>query len=103
MPLLWLSLAFLLGMVLADALGFSRWLWLGLAVAFVLLAVFGGIWLDARLGTRPWFTLGLLVLSIPISLAAMFYVVKTAVSKIKPIPPQATKSTLKEADLGDDA
>lgn len=74
-----------------------------LTLIIVLLAVFGGIWLDARLGTRPWFTLGLLVLSIPISLAAMFYVVKTAVSKIKPIPPQATKSTLKEADLGDDA
>lgn len=47
MPLLWLSLAFLLGMVLADALGFSRWLWLGLAVAFVLLAVF-----DRRLRSR---------------------------------------------------
>jgi len=74
-----------------------------LTLIIVLLAVFGGIWLDARLGTRPWFTLGLLVLSIPISLAAMFYVVRTAVSKIKPIPPKATKSTLKEADLGDDA
>lgn len=73
-----------------------------LTLIIVLLAVFGGIWLDTRLGTRPWFTLGLLVLSIPVSLAAMFFVVKKAVSKIKPIPPKATKPTLKEANLGDD-
>ncbi|MEJ5202549.1 MAG: hypothetical protein WHV66_10000, partial [Anaerolineales bacterium] len=47
MPLLWLSLAFLLGVVLADALAFSLWLWLGLTIMFVLLAVF-----DRRLRNR---------------------------------------------------
>ncbi len=49
----------------------------------VLAAVFGGIWLDGRFGTRPWFTIGLLVVSIPVSLAAMFVIVRAAVSRIK--------------------
>ncbi|KPL84264.1 hypothetical protein SE15_03730 [Thermanaerothrix daxensis] len=73
-----------------------------LTLIIVLVAVLGGIWLDARLGTRPWFTLGLLVLSIPISLAVMFYVVRAATAKIKPVPPKTTKPTLEEANLGDD-
>ena len=50
MPLLWLSLSFLLGIMLSDLLpGFSWQLWLGLVVAFVLLGIF-----DHRL--RRWLT-----------------------------------------------
>ncbi|WP_299027220.1 AtpZ/AtpI family protein [uncultured Thermanaerothrix sp.] len=73
-----------------------------LTLIIVLVAVIGGIWLDARLETRPWFTLGLLVLSVPISLAVMFYVVRAATAKIKPVPPKAKKPALEEASLGDD-
>lgn len=40
MPLLWLSLAFLFGVVLADALALHIWAWLGLLVCFALLAFF---------------------------------------------------------------
>jgi F0F1-type ATP synthase assembly protein I len=54
-----------------------------ITLIIVLAAVFGGIWLDGHFDTRPWFTIGLLVISVPISLLAMFVIVRAAVSKIK--------------------
>ena len=56
-------------------------------LVIIVLAVLGGLWLDARFDTRPIFTLVLLVLSIPISLAAMLYIVRLVTSKIKASPP----------------
>ena len=56
-------------------------------LVIIVLAVLGGLWLDARFDTRPVFTLVLLVLSIPISLAAMLYIVRLVTSKIKASPP----------------
>ena len=58
-----------------------------LTLLIVLLAVFGGLWLDARFQTRPAFTIGLVIASIPVSLAIMFFVVRLATSKIKAGPP----------------
>ncbi|MEN4013645.1 MAG: AtpZ/AtpI family protein [Chloroflexota bacterium] len=70
----------------------------------VLAAVFAGLWLDNRYATRPWFTLGLLVVSIPISLGLMFWIVRLAVSKIKPGSGKPQESTSKEEKgLGNDA
>jgi F0F1-type ATP synthase assembly protein I len=54
-----------------------------LTLVIVLGAVFLGLWLDSILGTRPWFTLGLVVVSIPVSLITMLVVARTAISKIK--------------------
>lgn len=59
-----------------------------LTLVVVLAAVLGGLWIDARFQTRPMFTLIFLLASIPISLAAMFYVVRLATSKIKAGPPK---------------
>lgn len=59
-----------------------------LTLVVVLAAVFGGLWVDARYQTRPMFTLIFILASIPISLAAMFYVVRLATSKIKAGPPK---------------
>jgi F0F1-type ATP synthase assembly protein I len=36
-----------------------------------LLALFLGLWLDQQLGTRPMFTLGLVLASVPVTLIAM--------------------------------
>ena len=55
-----------------------------LTLIIVLGAVLGGLWLDANFQTRPLFTFILLIASIPISLVAMFFVVRLATSKIKP-------------------
>lgn len=54
-----------------------------LTLVIVISAVLGGMALDARLNTRPWFTVGLLVASIPLSLILMFFVVRKAVAKLK--------------------
>lgn len=48
-----------------------------LTVVVILLALGTGIWLDSRLGTKPWFTLGLVLASIPVSL---YMVVRMALS-----------------------
>jgi hypothetical protein len=53
----------------------------------ILVAVLGGLWLDARFDSRPVFTVILLLVSIPISLGAMLYIVRLFTSKIKAGPP----------------
>lgn len=77
----------------------SRQYWLNLTLAgaagqvgcvtlvIILAAVLGGLWLDSLFHTRPVFTLGLLLASIPISLAAMLLIVRLVTSKIIAGPP----------------
>ncbi len=55
-----------------------------LTLVIVLAAVFGGLALDSQLGTKPWFTIGLLVASIPVSIFAMIFLVKKAIARIRP-------------------
>ncbi|MFN7036257.1 MAG: AtpZ/AtpI family protein [Bellilinea sp.] len=75
-----------------------------ITLVIVLAAVFAGIWLDNRFETRPWFTVGLLVMSVPVSLVIMFWIVRLAVSKIKPGSGQPNKSDKKEeTGLGNNA
>jgi len=39
-----------------------------LTIALVVLSVLAGRWLDTEFGVRPWFTIGLLVASVPVAL-----------------------------------
>ncbi len=54
-----------------------------LTLFIVLVALLGGLWLDGRMGTRPMMTIGLMVLSIPVTLVAMLWVVHRATSRIR--------------------
>jgi F0F1-type ATP synthase assembly protein I len=54
-----------------------------LTLVIVLGAVFVGLWLDGIFQTRPWFTIGLVIASIPISVIMMVIVTRLAVKKIK--------------------
>lgn len=72
-----------------------------LTLVIILAAVFGGLALDARLDTKPWFTIGLLVVSIPLSLGLMFFVVRKTVSKLKLDEPQEKRS--EEDGIGKDS
>jgi F0F1-type ATP synthase assembly protein I len=54
-----------------------------LTLVIVLGAVFLGLWIDLQLGTKPWFTIGLVLVSIPVSLVVMLLVARAAISKIK--------------------
>ncbi len=51
----------------------------------ILAALFIGLTADKFLGTRPLFTLGLLVLSAPLSIFLMFRIAMKAIAKIKPL------------------
>lgn len=75
-----------------------------LTLVIILAAVFGGLWLDAQYQTKPWFTLGLLIISIPISLTVMFFVVRLTLKKLKEnVEKQQQELKKKEADLGGNA
>jgi len=54
-----------------------------LTLAVVLIALLTGIWLDGKFDTRPWFTLGLVILSIPVSLLVIVVVARRAILKIR--------------------
>jgi hypothetical protein len=66
-----------------------------LTLVIIFAALFLGRYLDSRFGNDNWFTFGLLVGSIPVSLIAMVFVSRAAVRKIK--LPAATKE---EQDVG---
>jgi hypothetical protein len=54
-----------------------------LTLVILLGAIFCGIWLDGRFGTKPLFTIGLAVASIPVTLVVMLWVVKAATSRLQ--------------------
>lgn len=68
-------------------------------VLIVFGALLGGLWLDNWLKTRPLFTVGLMLGSVPVTLLVMFWLVKSAVAKIQPVVP-AQKQT-KEEESGE--
>ncbi len=74
-----------------------------LTFVIILGAVFLGLWLDSRFGTKPWWTIGLVLGSIPVSIIVMLYVVRLAVSKIKTKNGRAQTTQPEEADLGDNS
>lgn len=56
-----------------------------LTVVVIFVALIGGLWLDKWLGTRPLFTILLLVGSVPVTLFLMFRIVRAATERIKPV------------------
>lgn len=61
----------------------------GFLTLFVILAsLFGGLWLDRQFDTKPLFTLILLLVSVPVTLMMMFWIVNKATSRIKPTSPK---------------
>lgn len=59
-----------------------------LTVGIIVIALVAGIFIDSRLGTKPWFTLGFIVASVPVSLLAMVLVARSLVNKIRPEAPK---------------
>jgi hypothetical protein len=62
-------------------------------VVLIVLALFGGMYLDARLDTHPVFTIGLVLVSVPLSLYAMVRMVLSATSMIRTPPPAGPTPT----------
>jgi ABC-type dipeptide/oligopeptide/nickel transport system permease component len=64
------------------------------SVVIIFTAFFLGLWLDSRTGSRPLFTISLLVLSVPVSLFTMLKIATGAVKRIIPqVPPNNTQGT----------
>lgn len=65
----------------------------------IFLALFAGLWIDKILSTRPLFTIGLVIVSIPVTIVLMLRLVKVATSRIKPDP---IKPSAEEQNRGTD-
>jgi F0F1-type ATP synthase assembly protein I len=54
-----------------------------LTTVIVLASVFGGLWLDKTFGTKPLFTLILLLAGIPISVLLMLFISRRTLARMK--------------------
>ena len=62
-----------------------------LTVVIVLAALFGGLWLDNYFATdNPFFTIGLMIASVPVTLALMLWIVRRTTARL--LPPDSPKS-----------
>jgi len=73
-----------------------------LTLVIVLAALFLGLYLDRQFNTKPAFTIGLILGSIPVSLVVMFFVVRSAVNRIKPSIEEKKSVSQEGSDLGGD-
>jgi MFS family permease len=69
-------------------------------VGFVVFALLVGLWLDAQTGVRGLFTIGLLIISVPVSLLVMVWMALAMVKRIQTPPSPQTRedSTYTEED-----
>jgi F0F1-type ATP synthase assembly protein I len=54
-----------------------------LTLVIILASVFGGLWLDNTFGTKPIFTLALLIAGIPLSVFLMLVVARRTLARLK--------------------
>jgi hypothetical protein len=54
-----------------------------LTLLIILAALFGGLWLDNLPGTKPLFTIILMIASVPVTLVLMFWVVRKATARLR--------------------
>jgi F0F1-type ATP synthase assembly protein I len=73
-----------------------------LTTVIVVAALMAGLFLDSRLGTRPTFTILITVLSVPLTLAAMLWVVRRVTSRLKSDPSRNKEKLQEEANRGTD-
>lgn len=70
-------------------------------LVIVIAAVFGGIWLDRVLGTRPLFIISLVLLSAPVSLFLTYRIAKRAAQDLQPPPVPGQDDPDKEDSSGE--
>ncbi len=69
-----------------------------LTLVIVIGALIGGLWLDSRLHSRPIFTILLMIASVPVTLVAMFWVVRKTTAQIR----TESKPTSSQPGSGDE-
>jgi F0F1-type ATP synthase assembly protein I len=59
-------------------------LWVaGLTLVTIFIALLAGLWLDKILNSKPWFTISLILISIPVTLYLTVRVVRSATARIE--------------------
>ena len=71
-----------------------------LTTVIVVVALIAGLFLDSRFNTRPTFTILLVVLSVPVTLAVMFWVVRNVTARMKSSSPNLADHPQEEANRG---
>lgn len=71
-----------------------------ITLVIVILAAFGGLWMDNHFMTRPLFTLIFLIASIPVSLIVMLKIVRYGLSKLNIKAISNNQAGNKEDELG---
>jgi F0F1-type ATP synthase assembly protein I len=71
-----------------------------LTLVIILVAALGGLWLDNVFGTKPLFTIGLLLVSVPVTLIVMFWVVGRLTARIQTGNSQQQTEVTEEQDSG---
>ena len=56
----------------------------GITLVVIFVSLLAGLWLDKILNSKPWFTISLILLAIPVTLFLTFRIVKMATGKIQP-------------------
>jgi MFS family permease len=69
-----------------------------LTLGIVLLSVFGGLWLDRLLGTKPVIMLTLVLASAPLSLALTYWIAMCAIRNVTPASKEKGKPEATEGD-----
>ena len=69
-----------------------------ITIIVILVALLFGLWLDNRFDTSPWFTLALLIGSMPVTLILMFRLVRSITSRMVMTPPEEN-TPQKENDI----
>ena len=72
-----------------------------LTVLIVLLALFGGLWLDRTLDSKPVFTIMLVLISAPLSLGLTFWFAMRAARKVNPPQVESKPKSNEEEQSGE--
>lgn len=67
-----------------------------LTALIVIVALVAGLWLDSQFDTRPMFTVGLMIVSVPLTLVVMFWVVRKATRHMRTNDNQKSKTPEEE-------
>jgi F0F1-type ATP synthase assembly protein I len=73
-----------------------------LTLLVVLGSVLGGLWLDNFLGTKPLFTIGLVLASAPLSIVVTIWIARRAVKDYTTQPPQTGAPATREKEGEDE-
>jgi len=71
-----------------------------LTIIIIMAAFFAGRWLDTQFDSEPLITVILMVASVPVTLVAMFWVVRSVTSRFAKPPEQKSKQAQEGIDRG---